>query len=320
MRRPRCSPTLLSGALLALLYAAGCVRYHDQHFLSFSTIADLLSGSSFIGVMAVGMTLVIIAGGIDLSVGALMGLCNITVAVLIMRHGWPAPLALAAGPALGAAFGAGQGATIRASRLPPFIITLAGLFLARGAGFIVSLESVGIDDPGHARLAALGVTLFGARLSLSTLLFLLVAAAGIYLTRRTPFGRSIFAIGGSEETASLMGLPVARTQIAVYSLSGACAGLAGSMLSLELSSGSHSEGLGLELDAIAAVVIGGTLLSGGAGSVAGTVVGVLLMGLIVNIATAYEGWLSSGLTKVVIAALLAVFVILHRLVVRDGPR
>lgn len=320
MSRPRFSPALLTGILFMLLLAAAAVRYHDQHFLSTRTLADLLSGNAFVGVMAVGMTLVIISGGIDLSVGAVMGLCNITVAVLIMHHGWPAGPALLAAPVLGAALGGAQGAIIRLSRLPPFMVTLAGLFLARGAGYLVSLESVGIDDPGHAAMASVGVTLAGARLSVSTLLFIAVAAAGVFISRRTAFGRTIFAIGGSEEAAALMGLPVARTQITVYALSGACAGLAGAMLSLDLSSGSHSEGIGLELDAIAAVVIGGTLLTGGAGSVVGTVIGVLLMGLVLNIATAYEGWLSSGVTKVVIAGLLAVFVVLQRLVVGEPRR
>lgn len=318
MRLPRFSPTLLTAALFIILFAAASVRYHEQHFLSARTFADLIAGNAFVGVMAVGMTLVILSGGIDLSVGAVMGLCNIAIAVLIMKHGWPAWAALAAGPALGLAFGAGQGLLIRASKLPPFIVTLAGLFLARGAAYLVSLESVGIDEAGHAWLAGLGVTIVEARLSLSALVFLAVAAGGVFITRRTAFGRTILAIGGSEEAAGLMGLPVARTQVAVYALSGAFAGLAGAMLSLDLSSGSHSEGVGLELDAIAAVVIGGTLLTGGSGSVIGTVIGVLLMGLVVNIATAYEGWLSSGLTKVVIAGLLAVFVVLQR--AASGPR
>lgn len=282
MTRPRLSPTALSTALLLALFAAASVRYHDQHFLSMATVADLLSGSAFIGVMAVGMTLVILAGGIDLSVGAVMGLCNITVAVLMMRHGWPAPLALLAGPALGAALGAAQGALIRLSRLPPFIVTLAGLFLARGAGYLVSLESVAIDDPLHARLASLGLSIAGARLSLSPLIFLAVALAAVFITRRTSFGRTLFAVGGSEEAAALMGLPVARAQVAVYAISGACAGLAGSMLSLDLSSGSHSEGIGLELDAIAAVVIGGTRLQGGSGRIWGTVIGVLILGVVAN--------------------------------------
>ncbi|MCC6675818.1 MAG: sugar ABC transporter permease YjfF [Phycisphaerales bacterium] len=317
MSRVRFSPTLLTTVLFVLLAAAASIRYQDQHFLSARTMADLVSGNAFVGVMAVGMTLVILSGGIDLSVGAVMGLCNITVAVLIMRWGWPALPALLAAPVLGAVIGGGQGLLIRGSRLPPFIITLAGLFLARGAGYLVSLESVGIDDEGHARLAALGITVAEARLSVSTLLFIGVAGLAVFITRRTPFGRTIYAVGGSEEAAALMGLPVARTQVAIYAISGACAGLAGAMLSLDLSSGSHSEGTGLELDAIAAVVIGGTLLTGGAGSVAGTVVGVLLMGLVVNIATAYEGWLSSGLTKVVIAGLLAVFVVLQRVIGRD---
>lgn len=306
------SPTALSAVLLLALVAAASLRYHDQHFFSARTLADLVSGNAFIGVMAVGMTLVILAGGIDLSVGAVMGLCNITAAALIMRAGWPAWAALLAGPALGAVFGAGQGVLIRASRLPPFIITLAGLFLARGAGYLVSLESIGIDDAGHARLASIGLELVGARLPLSALMFVVTAAAAIFITQRTALGRTLYAVGGSPEAAAMMGLPVARTQVAVYAISGFCAGLAGAMLSLDLSSGSHSEGVGLELDAIAAVVIGGTLLTGGAGSVAGSVVGVLLMGLVVNIATAYEGWLSSGMTKVVVAGLLAVFVVVQR--------
>lgn len=321
----RVPPVAISAGLLALLIAVAAARYHDQNFMSARTLVDLLSGNAYVGVIAAGMTLVIIAGGIDLSVGAVMGLCNVLIAVLITRAGWPAWLALMAGPALGMLIGAGQGALIHWSRLPAFIVTLAGMFLARGAAYIVSLESVGIDDAGHAALSSAGVTIplggadsAGVRVSLTVMLLLAVYATGSYVLRWTSFGRTIYAVGGSVggegDAAGLMGLPVGRTKVLVYTISGACAGLAGSMLSLDLSSGSHTEGVGLELDAIAAVVIGGTLLAGGSGSVLGTLVGVLLMGLVVNVVTAYEGWLGSGMTKVVVAGLLAMFVLMQRMV------
>jgi len=311
-------PLLASLAVLAALYALAAFRYADAGFFSLHVFLNLLRDNAVLGIVAVGMTFVILSGGIDLSVGAVASASSVLVGVLIMNAGMPAPLALAAAVALGTAYGAGMGAIIHASGLKPFIATLAGMFLVRGLGYVLRLEPIAIDDPGHARLAAIALPIFGlGDLAVTAIVFLGVVAAGSGVAARTPFGRRVYAVGGSEDAARLMGLPVARTKVGVYAISGFCAALAGGVLTLDLSSGSHIEGIGLELDAIAAVVIGGTLLSGGVGGVPGTLVGVLVVGILRTAVTDYEG-LSSGLTKAAIGAALLLLVLVQRVLSRRG--
>jgi simple sugar transport system permease protein len=314
-------PLLASLIALALLYAAACLRYADDNFFSLAVFLNLFRDNAVLGVIAVGMTFVILSGGIDLSVGAVMSLCSVVIGVLIAEQGWHPLAAMAAGVAVGASLGAAMGGLIQATGLKPFIVTLAGMFFARGLGYVIHLESVGIDDPRHLQLALFGLSPApGVKLPLTTLVLLAVVLLGTYLSIATPFGRSVYALGGSEESARLMGLRIGRTKIAVYTLSGLCAGLAGVTLTLYQSSGSHVEGVGLELDAIAAVVIGGTLLTGGVGSVAGTLVGVLIIGILLTAITTYEPHgFSSGFTKVLIGGLLLAFVLVQR-VLSPGRR
>jgi simple sugar transport system permease protein len=220
---------------------------------------------------------------------------------------------MAAALALGALFGALMGAVIHASGLQPFIVTLAGMFLARGLGFLIHLESIGIFDDGLLAIQMVHLPLPGGHiLDINTMVLLAMVLAGWYLARMTPFGRNVYALGGDAEAARMMGLPVGRTRVLVHALGGACAALGGVVLTLCMSSGSHIEGVGLELDAIAAVVIGGTLLTGGVGSVLGTLIGVLIIGLIMTVITTYEAGFGSGATRVAIAALLLAFVLMQR--------
>jgi simple sugar transport system permease protein len=303
-----------------VLYATGSMRYHDAGFLSLDVFLNFLVDNAFLGIVAVGMTFVIISGGIDLSVGAMMSLGSVVLGVLIMRLGWPPVVAIPATLAVGTLLGAGMGAVIHFAGIKPFIVTLAGMFFARGLGFLIHLESINIDHPQHLDLQLCEIPLWGYHtLPLAAVVFLLVVLAGAYVARFTAFGRAVYALGGNEEAALLMGLGVGRTKIAIYGLSGFCSALGGVVLTLYLSSGSHIEGIGLELDAIAAVVIGGTLLTGGVGSVFGTLIGVLIIGIVVTVITTYEGGFSSGLTKVAIGTLLLLFVLLQRLLVRRTP-
>lgn len=309
MRIPQRHRPLLAGcAALVLLYAAAAIRYREQHFASPLVLINLLESNAALGIIAVGMTFVILSGGIDLSVGAVMALSSVVVGVLIMQFQWHAGFAISAALLLGASFGAGMGGMICLTGIPPFIVTLAGMFLARGLGYLIQLEPIAIDDAAHAAFARARP----AGLPLSAAIFLATVAGGIYLARFTRFGRRVYAIGGGEEAARLMGVRITATRIAVYGLSGLCASLAGVVLTLYLSSGSQLEGVGMELDAIAAVVVGGTLLRGGIGSVFGTLVGVLIIGIIDTVIKTYEGGFSSGFTKVVIGGLLLVFVVLQR--------
>lgn len=306
------APTLAGAVLLVALYTACAIRYQEQHFFTWRVFLDLLDAQAVLGLLAVGMAFVIISGGIDLSVGAVMGMASVGVAVLIER-GWPAWGAIAGALVGGAAFGALQGAVIHATGLAAFIVTLAGMFLARGLGFMISLESVGIADAGHAWLSGVRVRFGDAgSLRIGAMVMLAAVAVGAYAARFSRFGRAVFAMGGSEEAAVLMGLPVGRMRVGIYALSGFCSAAAGIVLTLQLSSGNHLEGVGRELDAIAAVVIGGTLLTGGAGSIVGGLVGALIIGVVTIVVTTYEGTFSSGSTRVLVAGLLLAFIVLQK--------
>lgn len=302
-------PIAATVVVCTLLYVIACVLYGERGFFSWGVLLNFLRDNAVLGLTALGMTFVILSGGIDLSVGAVVGTTAILVAVAVERlHVHPA-VAILAVLLLGTLFGAFQGGVIHLFRLPPFLVTLAGMFLARGIGFVVSLESVSIRHPWYQRAGDFHVAL----LPLTALLFLVMLLIAVYLAHATRFGRNVYALGGSESSALLMGLPAGRTKVQVYALSGFCAALAGVAYTFYTYSGNASAGLTLELDAIAAVVIGGTLLSGGVGYVLGTLVGVLIYGII-QTAIAFEGTLSSWWTKIAIGALLLAFVLLQKLV------
>jgi galactofuranose transport system permease protein len=303
--------TVLAGALVyVLLYALASARYDG--FLSLPVFTNFLSNNAVLGIVAVGMTFVILSGGIDLSVGAVMSFSSVLIGVLLMDLHWNVFAAIGLSLVCGTTLGALMGLAIHTTGIKPFIVTLAGMFFVRGLAFIIHLESIAISEPRHTALA---ITRLGP-LPLTALLFLGFVAAGWYVLVFTPFGRNVYALGGGEEAALLMGLPVKRTRIAVYAVSGFCASFAGAALTFYLSSGSHLEGVGMELDAIATVVIGGTLLTGGVGSMFGTLIGVLMLGLILTSITTYEGMMSSGMTRVAIGSLLLAFVLLQKVLTK----
>ena len=310
-------PLLASVAVYVLLYAGAAYRYQEQRFGTLQVFLDFLYDNAVLGILAVGMTFVILSGGIDLSVGAMMSMSSMLVGFLIMDMDWPAGVAIPAAVLAAGGIGLAMGCIIHFMEIKPFIVTLAGMFFARGVGFLINVETIRISDPGHAWLKALAVPLGeGYELPLVAVLWLAVVLAGLYVSLRTPFGRNVYALGGSEGASRLMGLPVGWTKVSVYGVSGLCSGLAGVALTLYLGSGNNNEGIGMELDAIAATVVGGTLLTGGVGSVFGTFVGTLTIGLILTVVTTYEGLLSSGLTRVAIGLLLLVFVLLQRVLTR----
>lgn len=317
-RNSRHLPLLATGAILLLLFAAAAVAYDG--FLSPRVIVNLFADNAFLGIAAVGMTLVIFSGGIDLSVGAVIGFTSIFTATLVTGRGlhpafvWPAAIALGAG------LGALMGTLIHVFRLPAFLITLAGMFLARGTAFWLNTESVGITHPWYDALANFDLALGeSVHIPAAALLLLAVVGAGCVIAHHTRFGRALLAIGGNEQSALLMGLPVGRARIAVYTLNGAAAALAGIVATVYTSSGNASMGIGLELDAIAVVVIGGTLLAGGRGHVAGTLLGVLIFGTI-QAAILFDGRLSSWWMRIVVGALLLSFILLQRFLVRGAGK
>lgn len=292
-----------------------------QHPAMFSTrvLGNFLTDNAFLGIAAVGMTFVILSGGIDLSVGAVIGFTTVLIAVLIVWMNLHPILAFAIALVVATLFGAIMGAAIHYLKVPSFIVTLAGMFLARGGASVLSPDSIGIEHPFYSAVSKSYILLpGGGRLTVVGMVMLAVFIVAILLAHRTKFGSNVYAIGGSETSAALMGVPVARTTITIYALSSFLAGLAGVVFSLYTSAGYSLNALGVELDAIAAVVIGGTLLTGGYGFVAGTFIGVMLQGL-VQTYIVFDGTLSSWWTKIVVGALLFMFIMLQRLVFRAGP-
>ena len=214
--------------------------------------------------------------------------------------------------ALGTVFGAGMGALIHYFKLQPFIVTLAGMFLARGLCYLISINSITIDDPLFVAMSQTQLQFLGGFVSPGVVIAVLTLLLAIWLAHATPFGRAVYAIGGNEQSALMMGLPVGRTKVFIYAFSGFCASLGGVLFSFYMLSGYGLHAQGTELDAIAAVVIGGTLLSGGYGYVAGALSGVLVLGTIQTL-IAFDGTLSSWWTKIVIGGLLFVFCVVQRL-------
>lgn len=306
-------PLLATIAVFVLLYGIASARY--PNFFTPGVFVNFFSDNAFLGIAAVGMTFVILSGGIDLSVGAIVGLVSIVTAVLIQQKGMSPAAVIPLVLMLGTTLGAGMGALIRFFGLPPFLVTLAGMFLARGLGFVVSVESVAITHPWYTTLTSWNIALPAASIPLTAILLVATVLVGIYIAQYTRFGRNVYAIGGNQEAATLMGLPVSSTTVLIYALSGFCSALAGVVYTLYSSSGNANTGLGLEMDAIATVVIGGTLLTGGVGSVAGTLMGVLIYGII-QTAITFEGTLSSWWTRIAVGLLLFIFVGLQKLLTR----
>lgn len=279
-------------------------------FASTRVICNILTDNAFLGIIAVGMTFVILSGGIDLSVGSVIAFTGVFLAKAIGFWGLSPLAAFPLVLAMGCAFGALMGFLIDALKIPAFIMTLAGMFFLRGISYLVSEESIPINHPLYDRLSDLAWTLpGGGRLSAMGLLMLLVVVVGIVLAHRTRFGNQVYAIGGSAASANLMGISTRSTTIRIYMLSTGLATLAGIVFSVYTQAGYALAGV--ELDAIASVVIGGTLLSGGVGTVLGTLFGVGIQGLIQTYIN-FDGTLSSWWTKIAIGILLFIFIALQR--------
>lgn len=307
-------PVMATALVCILLYTAACLIY--KNFFSLSVFVNFISDNAFLGIVAVGLTFVILTGGIDLSVGAMVGCAGVMSAKLIQDAHLHPLISFAAVLAFGTALGVTHGILIQKFALPPFLVTLGGLFLCRGISLAISKESIQVDHPFFNSISSFRVPLgFGASVQIGAILFLLILAVGIWLAKQSRFGRTVYAIGGNEQSALLMGLNVPRTKVLTYALSGFLAALGGLVFAIYTSSGNPLSGTGMELDAIAAVVIGGTLLSGGYGSVFGSFLGVMILGII-QTAITFQGNLSSWWTKIVIGALLLGFMLIQKLIER----
>jgi galactofuranose transport system permease protein len=309
---PRYRPLAATTVIFIIAYAICIFQYPGMW--STRVFGNFLTDNAFLGIAAVGATFVILSGGIDLSVGAVIGLMGVITAILISWFGMHPLAVFAIVLVLAALFGASMGAVIHFLQVPPFIVTLAGMFLARGMASVLTQDSIPIDHefyrtisslyyklPGGGRLSAIGLLMLG-----TFLVFGLIA-------HKTRFGSYVYALGGNATSASLMGVPTGRVTIGIYALSSFLGGLSGIVYSLYTSAGYPLAAVGIELDSIAAVVIGGTLLTGGYGFIFGTLIGVMLQGL-VQTYIVFDGTLSSWWTKIAIGFLLFMFILLQKLV------
>jgi len=305
-------PLAATALIFAIAYALAVMQFPSM--FSTRVLGNFLTDNAFLGIAAVGMTFVILSGGIDLSVGAVIGFTGVLVAVLISWAGMHPLLAFTIAILVAGAFGATMGLAIHYLQVPAFIVTLAGMFLARGAASVITQDSVPVNHDFYGWISDLVIRLpGGGRLSVIGIVMLVVFIIGALVAHRTKFGSYVYALGGNPVSASLMGVPVARTTVAIYTVSSVLAAVSGIVFSLYTSAGYPLAAVGVELDAISAVVIGGTLLTGGYGFVLGTFIGVMLLGL-VQTYIIFDGTLSSWWTKIVIGILLFLFIVLQRLI------
>ncbi|WP_433136002.1 ABC transporter permease [Actinomadura nitritigenes] len=306
---------LLRNGNLLVVFLLLCVvaSILAPEFLTTRNIANLLQQSSLTGIVAIGMTMVILTAGIDLSVGSTAAFAGMTVAVL-MSDGWPPVLAVLVSLAAGAAAGAVMGGLSAYLSLPSFMTTLAGLTSIRGLTYLLTGGTpAGGDQPEGFQLLGGG---FIGRVPIVGLIFIAITVLAWLMLRGTTFGEYIYAVGSNREAARLSGLPVRAVTVAVFAISGLLAAFAGVLLTSRLTIGQPTAFNGLELDAIAAVVLGGTNLFGGRGNVFGTFVAVLLLSVVKNLFNLVG--LSSFFQMVVTGLIVVAALILNRILENRG--
>ena len=259
----------------------------SSNFFNFSNLVGILLSTAVIGVLALGATFVIITGGIDLSVGTVMTLSSVMTGVFITNMGLPVVVGIIGGLLTGAVCGLISGIAIARFGIPPFIATLAMMMIAKGLALVISgakpiyfTQSKTFMEISQGSL--LGKLIPGFEIPNAVLIFFIAAIIGSILLTRTILGRYNFAIGSNEEATRLSGVNVRNWKILIYTLTGVFTGLAGILMASRLNSAQPSLGMGYELEAIAAVIIGGTSLSGGKGTIIGTVIGALIMSVLTN--------------------------------------
>ena len=317
--------------IFLLIYAAGAIAYGSKGFTTLRTFVNMFIDNAHYGISAVGMTMVLITGGIDNSVASIASLTGMFIAygnsILGIHPMWCILFALVVGVGLGLL----QGAAIHCLKVPPFIATLTGNFLARGICSLISRESISIDHPMINALAKWKIYFMrpengewvkikpAAYINFNLLVFIIMIIIGTIILQKTRFGRNVYAVGGNEQSAKLMGLPVGRTKILVYGFNGLCSVLAGVCYTLTVKSGWNLALQGGELEVISCAVIGGALLTGGVGYMVGTLFGVLLKAAIPTLIT-FNGNLSSWWGKIATGALLLMFICIQRAVVTSTDR
>lgn len=308
-------PLLAALGIFALLFIAGSIMY--PNFLSLRVILNLFISNAHLIVLASGVCFTILTGGIDLSIGAMVALISMISAALL-RGGVNPFLVIFICLLVGIAFGSLQGFLIQYFELHPWIVTLAGMFFARGASYLIDVKSIPITDSVFVKISQFRLNLLpGYFISANVIIALIFVILCIFLAKFTRFGRTIYAMGGNYQSAVLMGLPVKRTKILVYTLSGFASSLGGLMFTFYTLSGYGLNAQGLEMDAIAACVIGGILLTGGVGSLIGPMLGVLTSGVIRTMVD-FQGTLSSWWTKIFVGTLMLICIVMQAFIVKRG--
>ena len=312
--------------IFLIIYAFGAIMYGSKGFTTLRTFVNMFIDNAYYGISAVGMTMVLITGGIDLSVASIASLTGMFIAYGSTILGIHPLICIAFSLVVGVGLGLLQGATIHYLNVPPFIATLTGNFLARGVCSLISRESIDISHPMIDALAKWKIYFMRpengewvkikpiAFINFNLILFIVMIIIGTIILQKTRFGRNVYAIGGNEQSAKLMGLPVGRTKVLVYGFNGLCSVLAGIAYALYVKSGWNLSLQGGELEVITCAVIGGTLLTGGVGYMVGTLFGVLLKSVIPALIT-FNGNLLSWWGKIATGALLLLFICIQRAVV-----
>ena len=307
--------------LFFVLYIAGAILYGDRNFTSPQVFLNLFISNAGLIIAAVGMTFVLITGGIDISVGSVTALVCMVSAYSMEKMGYSAYVAIIVSLAIGLLFGLLQGYLVAYLDIQPFIVSLAGLFLGRGLTSMVSTEMISIKNSLFLKWAQYKINLPIGRTTRSgkfvpayiyptVIIALLIVIIVAVIMKYTKFGREVYAVGGNAQSAMMMGLNVRKTKFKAYLLNGLLAGCGGFLFCLNSCSGFVEQAKGLEMDAISASVIGGTLLSGGVGTPFGTIFGVLIKGSISSLITT-QGSLSSWWVRIVLSALLCFFIVLQ---------
>jgi ribose/xylose/arabinose/galactoside ABC-type transport system permease subunit len=315
---PSVLPTIASVVIFVGMIVFGEVAY--GRIVQANTLSNLLINNAHLIVLAVALTFVILTGGIDLSVGSIIALSSVA-GVMLSNAGWNAIAVIVAMIGIGSLFGVISGVLIRYFGVQPFIATLAMMFLGRGLASLLSTkpERLGEDSPirwiGVQLKIVDGPKVNDLVITPAVLIAVIVVAVAFFVLHRTRTGRTVYAIGGSESSALLMGLPVHRTKVLVYVISGSLAGLAAVLYTARLGTAQNITGIGWELDAIAAAVIGGTVLTGAYGYVLGSVIGALVLGLM-NVLITRDGGIPPEMTTIITGGILLVFVLLQRAVTR----
>ncbi|KEZ88992.1 MULTISPECIES: ABC transporter permease subunit [Clostridia] len=316
---------MITIALFVTMYIAGIIIFNSKGFAKPQVFLNLFISNAGLIVIAAGMTMVMITGGIDISVGSVVALTCMMLAWMMEVKGIGAVPALLTVLVIGIFFGLVQGFFIAYLKIQPFIVTLAGMFFARGMTAIISQEMISVKNELFLKWAKskINLTFLGGTVNKkgvvnypflypSVIIALVVLVLVFVALKYTKFGRTIYAVGGNEQSALMMGLNVKRTKLLVYVINGFLCALGGFLFCLNTCAGFVEQAKGFEMEAIASAVIGGTLLSGGVGNVFGSLFGVLIKGTIETFIT-FQGTLSSWWTKITIAALLAFFILLQSL-------